>query len=162
MSHHFGFYWLPKAKTVKQTPSILKCLGFRGAAETHWNQNVLTLACPHLPQINPIPFLVLTIEFLSRAEVVTAEVDHPTHCDEQGAEVSWLENTQQNHGFDSLRSTSINSPPNWQKSHSLGKAGTNSNHKLTLTMKQKPIKRNKTTESSRKGCSAWEMEGKDV
>lgn len=65
-----------------------KCLGFREAAETRQNQNVLTPVCPHLPQINPIHFLVMIIEFLSMAKVVTAEVDHPTHCDEVGAKVS--------------------------------------------------------------------------
>lgn len=69
-----------------------KCLGFRGAAETHQNQNILTLVCPHLPQINPIHFLVMVIEFLSMEKVVTAEADRPT--DEVGAKVSWLENTE--------------------------------------------------------------------
>lgn len=65
----------------------------------------------------------------------------------------------QNHGFDPLRSTCINSPPNWQKSHSLGKAGATSNHKLPVTTKQKPIKRIKTLESWKKGSSAWENRG---
>lgn len=65
----------------------------------------------------------------------------------------------QNHGFDPLRGTCINSPPNWQKSHSLGKAGATSNHKLPVTMKQKLIKRIKTLESWKKGSSAWENRG---
>lgn len=140
-------------------PSILNVLALGGLPRYHWKHKVLTHACPPPPKQIPSISLQWELIFPSRAKPVTVEVYHPRRFEEVWLHVSCLGNTWQNHGFDLLKSTCINSPQNLQKSHS-DKAQASSNHTLPALGVASGQWKEMSSGSSRTGSlwTAWTIE----